>query len=92
MERKSFFSVNWADWAETKRSWELIARYVMPKVQELNVNREASYQWVGDNAERFMAQARMAVGVRIAQHIQEKGVDNIQPEILAAMGMGPKAE
>jgi limonene 1,2-monooxygenase len=83
---------NWADWAETKRSWELIARYVMPKVQDLNVNREASYQWVGDNAERFMAQARMAVGVRIAQHIQEKGVDNIQPEILAAMGMGPKAE
>jgi limonene 1,2-monooxygenase len=83
---------NWADWAETKRSWELIARYVMPKVQDLNVNREASYQWVGDNADRFMAQARMAVGVRIAQHIQEKGVDNIQPEILAAMGMGPKAE
>jgi limonene 1,2-monooxygenase len=83
---------NWADWAETKRSWELIARFVMPKVQDLNVNREASYQWVGDNADRFMAQARMAVGVRIAQHIQEKGVDNIQPEILAAMGMGPKAE
>ena len=83
---------NWADWAETKRSWELIARYVMPKVQNLNDNREATYQWVGDNAERFMAQARMAVGVRIAQHIQEKGVDNIQSEILQAMGMGKKEE
>ena len=83
---------NWADWAQTKRSWELIARYVMPKVQNLNDNRDASYQGVGDNAERFMAQARMAVGVRIAQHIQEKGVDNIQPEILQAMGMAKPAE
>ena len=83
---------NWADWAETKRSWELIARYVMPKVQNLNDNRVASYDWVGANAERFMAQARMAVGVRIAQHIQEKGVDHIQPEILQAMGMGKKEE
>jgi len=83
---------NWADWAETKRSYELVARYVMPKVQNLNDNRDASYQWVGDNAERFMAQARMAVGVRIAQHIQEKGVDNIQPEILQAMGMAKKEE
>ena len=81
---------NWADWAETRRSWELVARYVMPKAQNLNDNREASYQWVGDNAERFMAQARMAVGARIAQHIQEKGVDHIQPEILQAMGMGKK--
>ena len=83
---------NWADWEETKRSWELVARYVMPKIQNLNDNRDASYLWVGDNAERFMAQARMAVGVRIAQHIQEKGVDNIQPEILQAMGMAKKEE
>ena len=83
---------NWADWEQTKRSWELVARYVMPKVQNLNDNRVASYDWVGSNAERFMAQARMAVGVRIAQHIQEKGVDNIQPEILQAMGMGKKEE
>ena len=83
---------NWADWEETKRSYELIARYVMPKAQQLNDNRQASYDWVGSNAERFMAQARMAVGVRIAQHIQEKGADNIQPEILQAMGMGKKEE
>jgi len=83
---------NWADWAETKRSYELVARYVVPKIQNLNDNRDASYLWVGDNAERFMAQARMAVGVRIAQHIQEKGVDNIQPEILQAMGMAKKEE
>jgi hypothetical protein len=27
----------------------------------------------------------MAVGTRLAQHIQEKGTDNISPEILANM-------
>ena len=83
---------NWADWAETRRSWELVARYVMPKVQDLNVNRDASYSWVGSNATAFMDQARAAVGVRIAQHIQEKGVKDIQPEILEAMGMAKKAD
>jgi len=83
---------NWADWAQTKRSYELVARYVMPKVQDLNVNRDASYSWVGSNAPVFMDQARAAVGVRIAQHIQEKGVKDIQPEILEAMGMGKKPD
>ena len=83
---------NWADWAQTKRSYELVARCVMPKVQDLNVNRDASYSWVGSNAPVFMDQARAAVGMRIAQHIQEKGVKDIQPEILEAMGMGKKPD
>jgi limonene 1,2-monooxygenase len=83
---------NWADWAETRRSYELIARYVMPKCQELNVNREDSYKWVESNAEAFMGQARMAVGMRIAQHIQEKGAKDIRPEILDLMGLGKKPD
>jgi limonene 1,2-monooxygenase len=83
---------NWADWAQTKRSWELVARYVMPRTQALNTNRDASYSWVGGNAGAFMDQARAAVGMRIAQHIQEKGTKDIQPEILAAMGMGQQPD
>jgi limonene 1,2-monooxygenase len=39
-----------------------------------------------------MDQARAAVGMRIAQHIQEKGVKDIQPEILQAMGMAQKPD
>jgi limonene 1,2-monooxygenase len=74
---------NWADWSETKRSYELIARYVMPKFQELNVNREASYNWARDNHDTFMGAARDAIGARIIKHIEEKGTDNISPEILA---------
>lgn len=75
---------NWADFNETKRSYELIARYVMPKVQQLNPNREATYDWARDNHEMLMSKAFMAVGARIEKHIQEKGDKNISPEILAA--------
>ncbi len=87
-----FMDHNWADWDRKKRSYELMARYVFPRFQNLNDNRTASLEWARDNRENFIGQARMAVGVRLAQHIQEKGVDNIRPEILEAMGMGKKAD
>ncbi|MBI1261685.1 MAG: LLM class flavin-dependent oxidoreductase [Rhizobiales bacterium] len=78
---------NWADFEETKRSYELIARYVMPKFQDLNINRDASLEWARTNRETFMGQAMMAVGSRVAQHIEKKGTENIRPEILEAMGI-----
>lgn len=37
---------NWANSRATAESYELIARYVMPHFQQLNVNREASIEWV----------------------------------------------
>jgi limonene 1,2-monooxygenase len=78
---------NWADWAETQRSYELIARYVMPRAQGTNVGRQESYDWGAAHSGEFMGQARMAVGLRIAQHISEQGTKDIRPEILALMGM-----
>ncbi len=78
---------NWADFEQTKRSYELMARYVFPRFQGSNANREASLEWARSNRETFMGEARMAVGMRVAQHIQEKGAENIAPEILEAMGM-----
>jgi limonene 1,2-monooxygenase len=78
---------NWADWAETQRSYELIARYVMPRAQGTNVGRQESYDWGAAHSGEFMGQARMAVGLRIAQHIGEQGTKDIRPEILALMGM-----
>lgn len=83
---------NWASFENTKKSYELIARYVMPKFQELNTNREASLNWARNNRENFMGQAMMAVGSRVARHIQEKGTENIRPEILAAMGLDKKTD
>ena len=87
-----FMAHNWANWAATKQSYELFARYVAPQFQSLNVGREASMAWVKENKLDFTGQARMAVGARILQHAQEKGADNINPMIAAMMGLGKKEE
>jgi len=87
-----FMAHNWADWAATKHSYELFARYVTPQFQSLNVGRAASMDWVKANKGDFTMQARMAVGARILQHAQEKGAENINPMIAAMMGLGKKEE
>jgi limonene 1,2-monooxygenase len=78
-----FMAHNWAPWEATKKSYELVARYVFPKFQQLNDNRHASIDWVAQNKEAFTAEVRGAVGARIVQHMMEKGADNIRPEIVA---------
>jgi len=78
-----FMDHNWAPFAAKKRSYELVARYVFPQFQALNVNRQASMDWVRSNKNEFTTQVRAAVGARIVQHIQEKGTENIRPEIIA---------
>jgi len=85
-----FMDHNWANWERKKNSYELMARYVFPRFQGLNENREISLKWAAENRPRFIGEAMAAVGARVAQHVQEKGVDNIRPEILEAMGMGKK--
>ncbi|MDQ0462557.1 limonene 1,2-monooxygenase [Caulobacter ginsengisoli] len=81
---------NWAEWDKKKKSYEMLARYVAPKFQGLNENRDESLGWASTNRPRFMGEAMMAVGARVAAHIQDKGTENIRPEILEAMGLGKK--
>jgi limonene 1,2-monooxygenase len=83
---------NWADWAQTRRSYELIARHVAPKFQGSNANRDLSYERVGAAREGAMNQARAAIGASIFKHVAEKGTDNIRPEILEVMGMTKKPD
>jgi limonene 1,2-monooxygenase len=83
---------NWAEWDNKKKSYELIARYVMPEVNGMNANRRTSIEWAAANRPRFIGEAQAAVGARLAEHIQQKGTENIRPEILAAMGLDKKAE
>jgi limonene 1,2-monooxygenase len=85
-----FMAHNWANFAATKHSYDLFARYVAPKFQDLNVGREASMAWVKENKNDFTMQARMAVAARILQHAQEKGAENINPMIAAMMGLNKK--
>ena len=84
---------NWARWEDTKRSYEMIARYVVPHFQQLNVNRQASIDWVRSNKTEFTSQTRAAVGARIVSHMMEKGADKIRPEIVAMIqGAAPPAK
>jgi limonene 1,2-monooxygenase len=48
-----FLAHNSADWAATKRSYELFAEYVIPACREMNVGRDASIGWVGQNSAKF---------------------------------------
>ncbi|MFN4177456.1 LLM class flavin-dependent oxidoreductase [Phenylobacterium sp.] len=77
---------NWAPWEAKKRSYELMARYVFPKFQQLNDNRDASIAWVARNKAEFTGQTMAAMGARIAQHIAEKGAEDIRPELAVLVG------
>jgi limonene 1,2-monooxygenase len=87
-----FMAHNWADFHNTKRSYELFARYVIPEFQDLDVNRQASMDWVRANKKDFTGQAQMAVVDRIRQHAEEKGADNLNPMIVQMMGLQKKDE
>ncbi|MGZ6016740.1 MAG: LLM class flavin-dependent oxidoreductase [Phenylobacterium sp.] len=80
---------NWADWGATRKSYELMARYVFPHFQNQNDNRVASMAWVKENKEEFTTQVRGAVGARIVQHMMEKGAANIRPEIVELITGAP---
>lgn len=81
---------NWAQWDAKRRSYEMLARYVMPRVQNLNDNRVASLEWAATNRPEFIGQVQAAVGARIVGHIAAKGTENISPEILTALAEAAK--
>jgi limonene 1,2-monooxygenase len=58
---------NWADFAATKRHFELMARYVVPHFQKKNVLRRESYDYSHKNRERFVGAAQEAVAAEIAK-------------------------
>lgn len=74
---------HWADWAETKRSYELIARFAIPKINQLNVNRFSSEAWLRVDNDRFRNELKSAVGAKIAEHAANKGVDKLSPDFIA---------
>lgn len=76
---------NWADFEQTKRSYELFARYVMPEFQNIGSAKRESYNWARDNHDKFLATAGRAVGNEIAKHMEEKGDENINPGLAKAI-------
>lgn len=63
---------NWADWNATKRNYELLARYVIPKINSMNVSRQASYDYVKVNHSRFLEEATAAVQAETDRYARDK--------------------
>jgi len=56
---------NWADWAETKRHYELMARFVHPHFQASRQWRIDSYDYARDHHAQFTAESGAAVQAEI---------------------------
>jgi len=74
---------HWADWAETKRSYELIGRFAIPKLNKLNEDRIRSEEFLRANHPKFRGELDSAVRAKMEQYAKEKGADNINPDIAA---------
>jgi limonene 1,2-monooxygenase len=59
---------NWADWENTKKSYELFARYVRPHFTKANAHRRSSLDWVTEQGVNFSTQQREAALKAFAQH------------------------
>ncbi len=64
-------AVNWADFPATLRSYELFARYVMPRFQQANDARRERMEWATKNRPQFMGAMVQAIGNELAKHTNE---------------------
>ena len=67
---------NWAEWSRKKRSYELLARYVMPRFQGLNEAREASMKWAMTNRPTFIGAVGEAITHEIQKHAAEQAASS----------------
>ena len=82
---------HWADWAETRRSYELIARYAIPKINKLNRNRLASEKWLRENNDELKGELTSAVRAKMEEHARLKGSDNLSPDMVEYFRKADKA-
>ncbi len=62
---------NWANFENTKRSHELLARYVLPAVNGSNLNRQKSFDWAREGREGFVEMFSKATQAAFAKHAAE---------------------
>jgi limonene 1,2-monooxygenase len=79
---------HWADWAETKRSYELIARFAIPRINKLTALRQSSEDWLRENNVMFKGELTAAVAAKIAEHAAAKGTDKLSPDFLKLFKAG----
>ena len=74
---------HWADWAQAKRSYELIGRFAMPKINKLNDYRVRSEEFLRNNHAKFRGELDAAVRAKLEAYAKDKGSDKLSPDILA---------
>jgi len=62
----------WADREATMKSYELIARYVMPRFQNATEGTVLSRDWAADNRPEFIGSAVQAIMTEISKHTAEQ--------------------
>jgi limonene 1,2-monooxygenase len=62
---------NWAPFQAKLNSYDMVARYVIPHFQGQNVQRQASYDWVGERQKDFKASHEKAANEQIERYARE---------------------
>ena len=68
---------DWADWEQTKRSYELYARFVIPKLSGVNAHRESSYNFVVEESAALKQRRQPGIEVAFANWEVKKRELNI---------------
>ena len=63
---------NWADFENTKKSYELWQRHVTPVINGANIARETALDWAKNNKERFIGAAMQAAMQTIQAHHEDE--------------------
>ncbi|MCH9670851.1 MAG: LLM class flavin-dependent oxidoreductase [Gammaproteobacteria bacterium] len=63
---------NWADYAATKRHFELMARYVIPHFQKKNALRQHSYDYSFQNRDVFVGAASEAIENEVSRFANDQ--------------------
>lgn len=66
------FAHNWAPWAQTQRSYELFARYVVPHFTRSRELRQWAYDWSAENHDEFSSRFRQATAASQAAYEKRK--------------------
>ncbi len=74
---------NWANFENTKKSYELFIRHVTPHFSGANRHRIESYKWTNENAGELMGQAMSAAQAMIQEHHKERAALRSKPEAAA---------
>ncbi len=63
---------NWANFENTKKSYELWQRHVTPVINNANTKRDEAFNWARDNKEKFIGAAMSAAMATIVKHNEEQ--------------------